>query len=99
MVKETSTSKLLLLKKENELSSFIRSKYGVNLFLAEITGRRWSYITGRDNVNAVSFLFYERIRLDRHFGIVAEGWQRIPDEKKDEFISVFKKMVEEYGKG
>lgn len=92
MEKETSTSKEKLIKKLIYVTNLVKEKYNVSIWFAEILGKRWSYIAGQKEVE-ISLLPPERIELNKQFGIVSDGWHKIPVNEREKLISSLKEMI------
>jgi len=96
MANETSTSKMVLIGKLNDLAAAVRDRHGVSIWFVEILGRRWSYVAGlRDNR---SFLPLERIDLNGRYGVVSGRWNDIAAEEKEHIIISVKEMLALYDK-
>ena len=96
MANETSTSKMVLIWKLNDLAAAVRDRHGVSIWFVEILGRRWSYVAGlRDNR---SFLPLERIDLNGRYGVVSGRWNDIAAEEKEHIIISVKEMLALYDK-
>jgi len=96
MASGISISKEVLKADFERVAQNILDAYGVDLCLAEIMGRRWSYIAGRKK-GGNAFSPPQRIRLTGRFGIVSDGWERIPASEGTLLIESLKKAVEEHG--
>lgn len=70
----------------NRIAQEIERRYGAKLWFAEILGKRWSYIAGVRQGSPASPLQY--IILTSRLGMVAEGWEQIP-EKDQIFLLSF----------
>jgi len=66
-----------------KLANEIKAKYGVNVWLVEILGKRHSYVAGHKED---SFLPPEEIILNERFAVVSNEWEKIPEREKEEFI-------------
>lgn len=66
----------------NRIAQEVERRYGAKLWFAEILGKRWSYRAGVRQDFPVSPLHH--ITLTPRFGMVAEGWEQIPE--KDRFL-------------
>lgn len=96
MASGISTSRERLKAHFDRTAQRIRDTYGVDIWFAEIMGRRWSYIAGRrEEGGALSPP--RRIELTGRFGIVSDGWNRIPADEGEAIVASLKKAVEEYG--
>ncbi|MBN2398330.1 MAG: hypothetical protein JXI32_08110 [Deltaproteobacteria bacterium] len=91
-----STSKNELKIYFTEMARRIRDTYGIDVWFAEITGKRWSYLAGGTGEEE-SLLPARRIELTDRFGIISDGWDRIPADESEAIISSFRKAVEDYG--
>jgi hypothetical protein len=74
----------------------IRDTYGVNVWFAEIMGKRWSYIAGCME-DGETLLPPRRIELNGRFGIISDGWDRIPADESEAVVSSLRKAAEDYG--
>lgn len=97
MAKEISTSELSkkiegenLIDKLSYMTEFIKEKYGTSIWFTEILGKRWSYIAGK---KPTSFLPPERIRLNEYYGVVSDGWKKIPPQEKRALLAFLKRIV------
>ena len=67
--------------------------FGARLWFVKILGQRWSYVAGCRSQTPVGF-HMERIPLgDGDFGLVSEGWGRLPREKRRRLIAFLGEMV------
>lgn len=64
----------------------IDKEYGVQVRFVKIMGKRWSYIAGR-NDSADFPIFPQRIEITDRYGLVSNGWQRIPVTESERIIS------------
>jgi hypothetical protein len=96
MEKGTSTSKENLIVRLVSAADLIKKKYDVDIWFAEILGKRWSYIAGSKE-EGIPFSPPERIELGNRFGMVSDGWHKIPAEDKERLISSLKETVRAYG--
>jgi len=95
MVRGTSTSRKLLTGYFDQMVQHIQAMYSVNVWFAEIMGRRWSCIAGRTEEGA--FLFPpRRIELTDRFGIISDGWGNIPADESETIISLPREAVKVY---
>jgi hypothetical protein len=90
-MRELKMEKEIFISKFKKLADEIKVKYGVNVWLVEIMGRRRSYIAGHKED---SFLPSEEISLNEKFAVVSNEWEKIPSEEKMNFIDKFKKELE-----
>lgn len=77
----------IFISKFKELADEIKAKYGVNVWLVEILGRRRSYVAGHKED---SFLPPEEISINERFSVVSNEWEKIPIKEKEEFINKLK---------
>jgi hypothetical protein len=84
MGRETFISKFVNLADE------IKKKYGVNLWLVEVLGKRHSYIAGHKED---SFLPPEPIYLNERFAVVSNEWEKIPEHEKKALIKTLKEEL------
>ena len=87
--KETSISELI--QEFKRISLPIEEKYRVSVQLVRISGRRWSYIAGKETDN-FSLAPAERIRLNEKLGVVVYGRENTPLNRQ-EILNVFKKLT------
>ncbi len=96
MVKETFTSEETLIARHfDQMVQHIWVMYGVNVWFAEIMGKRWSYITGRKE-KGTSLLPPRRIKITDRFGFISDGWENIPADESGIIISSLIKAVKFY---
>jgi hypothetical protein len=95
MEKGISISKKNLIAKLISAADAVKKKYGIDIWFVEIFGKRWSYIAGSIE-EEISFLPPERIELDRRFGVVSDGWSKIPAEEKDSLVLSLKESIKTY---
>lgn len=88
MEKETSTSDLI--ERFNEIANYVKEKYGANIWLVEIMGKRHSYIAGH---REDCFLPPEVIYLTKRYAVVSNEWERISE--KDAILETLKMMIKE----
>ena len=96
MANGTSTSKDELQIYFNEMARRIRDTYGVNIWFAEIMGKRWSYLAGMTG-EGDPLLAARRIELTDRFGIISDGWDRIPADESEAIVASLRKVAEDYG--
>jgi hypothetical protein len=96
MEKGTSTSKENLTVRLVSAANLIKKKYDVDIWFAEILGKRWSYIAGSKE-KGIPFSPPKRIELGNRFGMVSDGWHKIPTKDKERLISSLKETVKTYG--
>ncbi len=96
MVNGTSTSKNELQMYFTEMARRIRDTYGIDVWFAEITGKRWSYLAGRTGEEE-SPLPARRIELTDRFGMISDEWDRIPADESEAIVSSLRKAAEDYG--
>jgi hypothetical protein len=92
MEKGTSTSKESLIARLVSTVSHVKEQYGVDIWFAEILGKRWSYIAGSTQ-GGDSLLPPERIELSERFGLVSDGWSQIPAGEREKIVSSLKEAV------
>ncbi len=88
--KEISTSELI--QEFKKISLPIEEKYKVSVQLIRISGRRWSYVTGKkiDNFPAKP---PQCIKLNEKLGVVVYGREEVSLNKR-KILNVFKKLKE-----
>lgn len=96
MEKETSTSKENLIVRFVSTADLIKKRYDADIWFAEILGKRWSYIAGSKE-EGIPFSPPERIELGNRFGMVSDGWHKIPAKEKAKLILSLKETVRTYG--
>jgi hypothetical protein len=96
MEKEISISKENLIAKFTGAAEVVKRKYGIDIWFVEIFGKRWSYIAGSKD-EEISFLPPERIELSPQFGMMSEGWYKIPAEERENLVSSLKENMKYYG--
>ena len=96
MARETSISREALKLYLDQTAQHIGKAYGVDVWFAEIMGRRWSYIAGRKE-QGTSLLPPRRIELTGRFGIVSNGWENIPADEIKRLIASMREAVRAYG--
>ncbi|QER42603.1 hypothetical protein F1847_07565 [Thermodesulfobacterium sp. TA1] len=84
MEKETFISKFIVLAEE------IKKKYGVNLWLVEVLGKRHSYLAGHKEDG---FLPPEPLYLNERFAVVSNEWEKIPEHEKETLIKILKEEL------
>ena len=72
----------------NEIAQELWQRYGARVFFAEILGKRWSYQAGVGHEFPTPLL--QRITITPRFGLVAEGWEKIPEEDRAVLFSFLK---------
>jgi len=72
--------------------SFLEKKYRVVVQIAEIQGRRWSYLGG-SRMKDIPIVPPGQIRLNDRLGIVVYNWHRLPEERKKTLLSELKKIL------
>ena len=95
MVSGTSTSRKRLEDHLDRIAQQILDTYGVEVWFAEILGRRWSYVAGRKQEGAL--LPTRRIELTGRYGMVSDGWERIPAETGQALVCSLREVIEERG--
>ncbi len=98
MGKGTSISKENLTGKLARVADLVKKEYGVNIWFAEILGKRWSYIAGQRE-GEISLFPSDRIRLNKRFGIVSNRWKEIPVTERGKILSSLKEQIKIYGQG
>lgn len=96
MERETFTFKEGLKVYLNQMAQRMMETYGVDVWFAEIMGKRWSYIAGRKKEKDVALLPPRRIELTGRFGIVSDGWERVPTDEAEIIISLLREAVRSY---
>lgn len=64
----------------NRIAQEIERRYGAKLWFTEILGKRWSYRAGARQDFPASPLHH--IILTSRLGMVAEGWEQIPEKDR-----------------
>jgi hypothetical protein len=62
----------------------LKERYGVRVWFAEILGKRWSYRAGVGNEFPTPL---EHIMITPRFGMVVEGWRKIPEEDRSALLT------------
>ncbi|MFH0964978.1 MAG: hypothetical protein V2A58_13340 [Planctomycetota bacterium] len=70
--------------------------YGVRLWLVEVLGSRWSYVAGPET-DAPMPRALSRIALDDRLGIVADGWDQLPESCRTEFLGSLRRLLHALG--
>lgn len=68
-----------------EIARELSTRFGVRIWFAEILGKRWSYKAGIGQEFPASALF--TLILSPSWGMVAEGWEKIPERERNVLIS------------
>lgn len=92
MVNEISSSKKNLVERFNQMAVHIKESYGINIWLAEIMGRRWSYLEG-NHCGGDILSPPQRIVIDDRFGIVSDGWNKIPSDERIGIIQSLQQIL------
>ena len=87
-----------LIEKLAGTADLVKDRYGVNIWFAEILGKRWSYIAGQRK-GEISLLPLERIRLNKRLGMVSDGWVKTPACGREEILALLKEQIKPYGQG
>jgi hypothetical protein len=90
MVKETFIFNQKI-EKFIRLVEFFKKEHNVEIFLAEISGKRWSYVAG---IKSDSLLPVQRIKLNEKYGLVITNFGNLPIEKQFEVIREIRKVLE-----
>ncbi len=96
MEKETCIFRQTLTGYLNWTARYIQETYGVNVWFAEIMGRRWSYIAGSRGEES-SLSPPSRIEITDRFGLVSDGWENIPSDESEAIISRLRETITAYG--
>ncbi|MCM8778713.1 MAG: hypothetical protein NC898_06545 [Candidatus Omnitrophica bacterium] len=89
MERETSISKRGFFTK---LAKEVKEKYKINVWFAEILGKRWSYLGGEES----SDYLIEKIQLEERLGLViAKGLDKF-EYKKEEILKLIRDRLNEF---
>ncbi|NOY79139.1 MAG: hypothetical protein GXO76_14900 [Calditrichaeota bacterium] len=91
MANATSTFNESFLAAFLEIAEAVKSEFGVYLQVAEILGKRWSFVAGEPEGS--TFLPSKRLMLNEHLGLIAENWEVLPREKQEEILSVLREKL------
>jgi len=92
MASGISTSREDLKRFLDRTAQQILDTYGVEVWFAEIMGRRWSYLAGRKQGGA-TLLPPHRIELTGRYGLVSDGWERIPAGRGEAIVSSLREAI------
>ena len=81
-----------LIEKLNDFSHYCKEKYSVNIWFAQILGKRWSYIAGEKSSLPFPSV---GVKLRNNLGIVIEETQGLSEEKRNLITSEAKKIINE----
>ncbi len=70
----------------------IKLRYGINVWFAEILGKRWSYLGGEGHEFPSPSL--SSLPLSTHYGIVAEHWEQIPPHEGTRLLDFLKEYFQ-----
>ncbi|MDK2922062.1 MAG: hypothetical protein PWR24_1619 [Desulfonauticus sp.] len=68
----------------------LKEKYGVNIWLVEVLGKRYAYIAGhREDI----FLPPKKIYLNERFVLFSNQWEMIPEMERERLLKVLKEDI------
>jgi len=70
----------------------LKERYGVRAWFAEILGKRWSYRAGVGNEFPTPL---EHIMITPRFGMVVEGWEKIPEKDRSALLTFLRGYLTE----
>lgn len=79
-----------------ELVDKLKKQYGINIWLVEVLGKRYSFVAGHKED---SFLPPEKIHLNEKYAVVSDEWWKLPEEEKDKFLEGLKTLLKNLEKG
>lgn len=92
--KETFTSDFL--QKFSELAELLEKKCKVVIQLAQVLGKRWSYLSGitckQEDMSPP-----ERIKIHNNLGVIIYNWSTLSMEERRDILETVKKFIHAWG--